>query len=209
MKRVLLPDGPSSIKKCPITSWRWLVEVIQTLSILAKNSIQDSEQHLSLMLMFGLLICTNGHVYNFRALLEPPLIGSPVYHPWHLNKLWSISLVIVNWWKHENTPQHASTHQTLWSLAGLWNEDVFSSSEHIFHALISALGQTGWRIQWSTFPWRFYLKDMVFSLSCAICCLKFQPFQPEGNRALIGHVFEGTLAPHGWTALGEPDKVGV
>lgn len=114
---------------------------------------------------------------------------------------------LVKTWKH--TPQHASTHQTLWSLAGFWNGDGFSSSEHIFHALISALGQIGWRIQCSTFPWWFYLKDMVFSLSCAICCLKFHPFQPGGSRALIGHVFEGTLAPRGWTALGEPDKVGV
>lgn len=159
--------------------------------------------------MFGLLICTNCHVYNFIALFWLPLIGSPVYHPWHLNKLWSIALVIVNWWKHENTPQHASTHQTLWSLAGFWNEDVFSFSKHIIHALISALGQKCSGIQCSTFPWRFYLKDMVFSLSCAICYLKFHPFQPGGTGALIGHVFEGTLAPHGWTALGEPDKVGV
>lgn len=133
--------------------------------------------------------------------------------PFIIHDIWTsceaFSLVVVNWWKHENTPQHASTRQTLWSLAGFWNEDGFSSSKHIFHALISAQGQIGWRIQCSTFPCWFYLKDMVFSLSCAICCLKFHPFQPGGTRALIGHVFEGTLAPCGWTALGEPDKVGV
>lgn len=35
------------------------------------------------------------------------------------------------------------------------------------------------------------------------------PISARGVGALIGNVFEGTLTPHGWTALGEPDKVGV
>lgn len=35
------------------------------------------------------------------------------------------------------------------------------------------------RIWCSTFVWQFYLKDMVLFLPCAICHLKFHPYQPE------------------------------
>lgn len=137
------------------------------------------------------------------------------YRRWHLNKLWNISPIIVNWWQHKNTLQHASTHQTLWSVAFsflfffFWKEDFCGASKHVFHALISALGRLGSRIWCSTFVWQFYLKDTVFSFPGAICHLKFHPYKPEALETLAGSVFEGTLTPHGWTALGEPDKVGV
>lgn len=95
----------------------------------------------------------------------------------------------------ENTLQHASTHQTLWSLAVFWNEDIYSSSKHIFHALISALGQTGLGIQCSTFALRLYLKDMVFSLCCAICHLKFHPFQPGAPGPLLAMFLRAAWLP--------------
>lgn len=52
------------------------------------------------------------------------------------------------------------TSDALITCSRFWNGDVYSSSKHIFHALISARGRKGPGIQCSTFAWWLYLKDI-------------------------------------------------
>lgn len=76
-----------------------------------------------------------------------------------------------------------------------WNWDIYSSSKHIFHTLISARGWKGPGLQCSIFAWWLYLKDTLFSLPCAICHLKFHPFQPGAPEPLLAMFFRAPRLP--------------
>lgn len=103
---------------------------------------------------------------------------------------------LVKTWKHPAACLHAPDALITCSFVFLCKADVYSPSKHIFRALISALGQKGSGIQCSTFARRLYLEDLgSFSLSSAICHLKFHPFQPGAPEPLLAMFLRAPCLP--------------
>lgn len=222
MKRVLLPDGPGGVKNCPITSCCWLAEVIQMrvhkhLRWKELNGIRLRKKDVAPVYDAGIRFGRRSgagpgrvqrsgcnELKSAAAFINGDIWTSCEIFPWLLSTGDNIKIP-------RSMPPHIRHFDqfAVFFFFFFLNQDVCGASKHVFHALISAPGRLGSRIRCSTFVWQFYLKDTVFFLSRCHLPSEVSPIRAWGTGALTGNVFEGTPTPHGWTALGEPDKVGV